>query len=190
MSRARKVAKSASARAALREALALLGPAITAGFVVAGLLVAADRLLGLGLSVWAVTAAPVGVAIGAALAVALARRPDDVGAATTVDHALGLRDRLSSAIELGNDEKTRDDAFSQWASEDAEAAAAGADVRRAIPLKLDGWWAVWPAVGAVVVFAAVMAPTVDLFGREASRESEAAEAAQREDATTQIAEAT
>lgn len=189
MDRVRRVARSASLRWALREALSLLGPALTAGFVAAGLLVAADRLLALGLSVWAVTAAPVAIAAGAALAAAASRRPGDAGAAARVDHALGLRDRLSSAIELQDDEAMRGDAFAQWAVEDAERAAARADVGKAIPLKLDGWWAVWPAVGAVVVAAAVMAPTVDLLGRGAARTKSAVEASQREAAATQIADA-
>ncbi|MBL0922432.1 MAG: hypothetical protein IBJ10_09940 [Phycisphaerales bacterium] len=189
MKRVRRVARSAAARASLREALGLLGPALTAGFVVAGLLVAADRLLALGLSVWALTAAPALIAAGAAVVVAVSRRPDEAGAAERVDRALGLRDRLSSAIELHDIEGDEENGFVRWAVEDAEQAAQKASVARAIPLRLDGWWAVWPALGAAVVFAAVMAPSMDLLGRGEAKQRRLVEATQRSETAAEIAEA-
>ena len=102
------------------------------------------------------------LAAGGALALEALRRRSPLAGATRVDEALGLKDRISSALEFGDGA----DPFVRLAVADAERVAADADVRRAVPVRTDRSWAVWPVLGAAAVAAALIMPMVPRGGRE------------------------
>jgi len=106
----------------------------------------------------------------AALVTERLRHRSPLAGATRIDEALGLKDRISSAVEFGEAQ----DPFVRFAIADAERVAAQADVRRAVPVRADRLWTVWPVLGAVAVGAALMMPLVPRNGRGAVDPAEVA----------------
>lgn len=97
---------------------------------------------------WWITASVLGgVALLAMIARSLRRPPSDLSAAIEVDRVLGLRDRVSVALES----EGRDDPFARAAVADALRATSGpapkAALRRGLPAHAPrGWWWAIPAV--------------------------------------------
>ncbi len=151
---------------------------------------ATDRLFALGLPVWALIASPLAIGLAAAIAHAARARSRAGDASIVLDHALGLRDRVSSALALEhaarNGEAT--DPFLTLAQRDADRVASDAKIRRAIPVRFDNWWAAAPFAAAGLVAAALFTPVFDVFGREEHRITEVAMQEQRDQAATAIEE--
>lgn len=188
MSRARAIAKAADRRLWLQAVVHASGRsvAVAAG---SGLgLVLADRLFAVGLPVCALVGVPLAAGAAAAGVLAARRRAKAGDAAVVLDHALGLRDRVSSSIALERAAHNGEagDPFLALARQDAEGAAARADVRRAIPVRFDNWWVGAPlAVGALVA-AAMLTPVFDVLGAGERRVERVALQEQREDAREAI----
>lgn len=125
----------------------LAGPVLAAmaGAGAAGALV--DRLIGPGLDWWHWVAWPVGAGVALAAGLTLARRQRFDHAAIEVDTALRLHDRLGSALSLSA--KGNGDPFIALTVLDAERAAGGVDVGRAIPIRWGRSWQAWPMLSAV-----------------------------------------
>lgn len=153
------VARRAARRALGRDIVGAGGPLLLAGAGVAATLVAADRLTG-GLAAWPVlVGAPIAAALLGTIAWCWSRRLSPVAAATEVDRALGLKDALSSALELSA-ARREDPAFAAWAVRDGEAAAAAVRLREAMPIR-PGWtWWAWPAMAAANVAGAIFLPAL------------------------------
>ncbi len=147
--------------------LRLLGRALVAGSAAFVLLTIVARAGGLvwplrTIGLWIAAAVPI-----AAWVWALVTRESRGAAATRLDEAAGLRERISSGLHCA----ASDDPFAQAVREDAERHAAGLRVSRHIPLR-------WPkslsagtgaAVLAVLVF--WLLPPMDLFGRQAAQQA-------------------
>ncbi|MEC9372238.1 MAG: hypothetical protein VYC34_00265, partial [Planctomycetota bacterium] len=182
----RRLAKSAARRRAAGRLLRLLGPWLCVGFGVGLALVALDRFFGPGLPGWALLLAPVGVGAIVAIALALRAGLNELSAAAELDRTLGLRDRLSSALELAR--QNGSDPFVSLAAADAEGTASPARerLREALPLRLDNTWVVWPLIGALGVAAVMFLPAYRAASREAAAAEEARLAADRERAREDI----
>lgn len=108
---------------------------------------------------WALLGAPLVVAGAVALVVSVVRRWPTLRAARELDERLGLRDRLSSALELtGSADR---DPFVALAVRDAERLSADADVRRAVPFHWNRAWAFWPAIAGAGIAAGLFTPEWD-----------------------------
>jgi len=101
---------------------------------------------------------------GSAL-IAIARTGTLLDAAREVDTALGLNDRISSALEFAHNESS--DAFVGLATIEGERAATGASLKEAIVFRLGNTWAAWPVLAALAIALGVYAPRYDLLGAEA-----------------------
>lgn len=119
-----------------------------------------DRIQPEVLPEWWISGAVLAVAgLVAAALVAVRRDPDSLAAAVEVDRVLGLRDRLSVAIESAG----REDLFARAACEDAARVAASPEhrqrIREAIALRTPrNWWWPLPAWCAAVVLAMWLPP--------------------------------
>ncbi len=105
------------------------------------------------------------IAGGVAGATSMMRRRSLLHAAARVDDRLDFKDRLSTAIELGQARHGAEDPFVSLAVADGERMAAQADVRRAVPVRVDRSWVIWPMLGAVAVGMALLAPMLDRSDR-------------------------
>ncbi len=176
------MARRAARRALLADAVRRSGIVLFAG-ASAGLLAAAlDRLNLWRPEWWAYLAVAVGVGATLVIADAWRRRWSLLRAAVALDHALALRDRLSSGLALSQS----DDVFTGLAQRDAEHAAESVSVRRAVPVQPGWWWGAWPIVAAVAVAVAALLPRLE--GGSAT-EDPALERAARESAAREVAEA-
>jgi hypothetical protein len=138
-----------------------------------------DRLWPGVLPSWGIAAAVLAsAAVVAAIVVAIRRDPGELAAAIEIDRVLGLRDRLSVAIESAN----RRDLFARAACEDAARAARAPEHRRRIREGLalrapTRWW--WPIPAwATAVGLALLLP--NLRGEPALAESAATDTAREE----------
>ncbi|MGP1310277.1 MAG: hypothetical protein ACTS27_08785, partial [Phycisphaerales bacterium] len=188
MNRAQAIAKAADRRLWVRGIVAAAGPCVSVAMAVGLGLVAADRVFALRLPVWALVAAPAALGFAATVLVAARLRAREGDAAVVLDSALGLRDRISSSLALERAARNGDasDPFFALARSDAERAAEGADVRRAIPLRFDNWWVAAPALLAGLVAAALYAPVFDVLGAEERRVERVALEEERESAAEDI----
>jgi hypothetical protein len=93
-----------------------------------------------------------GLGIIWAIAVAIVRRPSTVSAATEIDLRLKLRERLSSTMQLGDEQ--RQSAIGQALMQDAQREASRIDLRDAFPVRLDRQylWGLIPIVLAAATF--------------------------------------
>lgn len=138
-----------------------------------------DRLVPDLLPAWWIGAIVLAVAGLVAAIVATARRdPSELVAAIEVDRALGLRDRLSVAIESAG----RQDLFARAACEDAERVARSPAHRRRIRTALEprvpeGWWWPLPAWFAAIALALLLP---ELRGAPAAADAPAADAAREQ----------
>lgn len=182
MTRARAITTAANRRLWLDALVRSAGRSLTLAGAGGLALVALDRLLGVGLPVWSLVGAPILLGfVGAGfLAARERRRAGD--ASIVLDHALGLRDRVSSSIALeraANDGEAHDP-FLALAREDAERVASEASVRRAIPIRFDNWWLAAPFAAAALVTASLFTPVFDVFGASERRVERVALEEQRE----------
>lgn len=157
--RLNRVARRVARRAFIADLLRRLGPALT---VAAGLglaLVILDKLMGWRIA-WAILlGVPVAGGLAWAVGSAVAARWSELRAAGELDRALGLKDRISTALSLKTSENQKDNnPFVAWAIEDGEQAASKADHRTAVPVRIDWTWAAWPVLGALGVLAALYLP--------------------------------
>ncbi len=182
-----KAARRARRRRLTADLLARLGAGLTVGAAVGLLAVVADRALAMGLDWRVLLGAPAAVAVFWALATAWRERPGASESASVVDHALGLRDRLGSAIELTA--RRDEDPFVMLLDQQADDAARRADVRRATPIALTRSWLLWPVLGAMGLAAALFMPMLDLLGEKEEQRLAAERQAARQEAAEQIAQA-
>ncbi|MGA0419856.1 MAG: hypothetical protein ACO3P9_07485, partial [Phycisphaerales bacterium] len=127
---------------------------------------------------WIVAVVLASAGLVAAIAVAMRRDPSEFAAAVEVDRILGLRDRLSVAIESAG----REDLFARAACEDAERVARDPAHRRQIQQGLPAaapprWWWPLPAWAAAIGFALLLP---QLRGTSASAETPPGEAVREE----------
>lgn len=183
MTRARDIANAAHRRLWLAGVVRAAGRCATL-FAAGGLaLVVADRALALHLPVWALVASPLALGVGASIALGARARRRAGDASVVVDHALGLRDRVSSAIALEQDDA---DSFAILAQREGERASETVDLRRAIPLRFDNWWVGAPIATGALLAGAILLPTWDALGRDAQRVEEVARRAEIDDAVRSI----
>ncbi len=157
-SRSLAVARSVARRACLARGVSTLAPALAVAGVVALALAIADKALAERLSrlapraVW--LAAPFTIAALGALVHAIATAPTLIAAAARADASLGLKDRLSSALELGSS----NDPFAAWTIAQAEQLAAQADPRRVVPVRLRWAHAIAPALACIAIAVTIWMP--------------------------------
>lgn len=186
MSRVRMLSRRASRRAFARELVGRLGVWLTWSLVVGLLLALTDRLIGPGVSVWWPVGASAASGVVGAVVSAARRAPGSVGAAAEVDAALGLRDRISSAVQF--ESRGGDDPFEALAREDAEARARGVRLASAMPIRLDGWWLLWPLAAAAAIGVGMLMPAMRLLERldDGQRAAMQQAAAQRDAAAEEV----
>lgn len=186
MDRTHQVVRAARRRLLAASLLDRLGVWLTIGAGAGLLLAAAGRLLGLAAPWWALAAGPMAIGGLVAAGVALLGRESRLAAASRVDIALGLRDRLSTAVAFEGVARARD-AFVDVARADAETTAAGVVVKRAAPMRLSSWWWIWPVLGTGAVAAGVFVPELNLLHPSAPTAKQvAAKAKARDEAGAQI----
>ncbi len=140
-------------------------------------IVCAGKLVAMPWPWWsgAIAATLVGGAVGALLSLRYRRTMLD--AAGEVDRRLRLKDRLSTATAFApSASMAAGGAFRALAVADADAASAGIDPRRAVPLIWGRAWHVWPVLLAVAVGVGLWAPALDLMGEARRHEAEQAKA--------------
>ncbi len=188
MSRARAIANAADRRLWLASLVRAAGRCATVSALGGLALVAADRIFAFDLPVWALIATP--LTLGAAAAIVLAsrarRRAGD--ASIVLDHALGFRDRVSSALALEHAAHNGEasDPFFTLAQRDADRVAGDAKIRRAIPLRFDNWWFAAPFAAAGLIAAALFTPVFDVLERNDRRVVEVAMQEDRDQAANTI----
>ena len=187
MTRAERTSRRALTRRRVAVFLRALGVALTAGAGVSALAVLADRLAAFGAPMWALIGIPAAIAVLTAVIAAALHRPGLLAVASDLDRALGLRDRLGNGLALSR--STEDNPFAAVAVEHAERAAETARVRDATPIRLNSWWWAWPMVFALALAGAIFLPVMDLAGRAQRAETAAAQAALRDDAARDLADA-
>jgi len=186
MERIHRASRKARHRRLIADGLDRLGLALSVACAIGLLAVVISRLIGEPLLWWWAVVPPVAIGVIFALGVAWRRRLTDLQAATDVDTALNLRDRLGSSIEL--ESLDRDDPFVQLLERDAEEAVGKVDIAQATPIRLGNAWLMWPALTALLVLAVMFMPTLDLLGRQKAAMEEAQQEAQVQDAADTLEE--
>ncbi|MFM9958249.1 MAG: hypothetical protein ACKVZJ_09225 [Phycisphaerales bacterium] len=184
-------ARTAATRVLLQRIVRRSGTALSAALGIGAFAVLADRLIGPGLppALWWGVLGALGVG-GAAWAVlgAWARRPRTLDGAITADHNLHLQDALSSGLQLET-RAAEGDSFAQVAVQDANAVATAAPIARATPIRLDNWWALWPALAVGAVALTTVAP-LDLLTDKRVKIEAAERVAEKSEAEKALEEAT
>lgn len=164
-----RVARAAAARGTVAHLVKRSGRALAAGAGIGLALVVAAKFFPstlLGSVHWGfLLAIPAGAAGVGSLVWTAARRWAVLRGAAEVDRALGLKDAITAAITLGSN--PADPAFVSLAVRDAERVTAGINVRRAIAVRFDRWWGVWPAIGAAGVSLGLFLPPMTRTDRTA-----------------------
>ncbi|MCB9838599.1 MAG: hypothetical protein H6813_04605 [Phycisphaeraceae bacterium] len=184
MERIHRASRQARRRRLIADGVNRLGVALTLAIATGLLAIVISRLIGEPLD-WRWAAVPT-IAIGvlAALLGAWRLRLTELEAATDVDTALGLRDRLGSSIEL--ESLDRSDPFVLLLERDADEAAGKADIAQATPIRFGESWLAWPGLAALLILAVLFMPTLDLLGRQKAAQTKAQEQAQLEEAADRI----
>ncbi len=189
------MAIAARRRALARSLLGHLGPALTTGAGVGLALVVAQQALGQWAAWPIVLSVPIAMAIMVAAVRTAMERRTILAAAAEIDQRLGLEDRLSTAVAFSARNGhapalSESDPFVVVALADAERAAQGVDVRRAMPIRLGSSWATWPLLGGLAVIAGTLLPELNLLptGRP-DPQALAQAAARREEVAGQVAKA-
>ena len=181
MERIHRASKQARRRRLIADSLDRLGLALSIALALGLLAVIITRLIGEPLQWWWAVVPPVAVGITIALAAAWRSRLTSLEAATDVDTALNLRDRLGSSIEL--ESLDRDDPFVQLLERDTEDAAAKLNIASATPIRLGNSWLSWPTLAGLLILAVMFMPTLDLLGRQKAAQKEAEQQTQIEEAS-------
>ncbi|MCC6661616.1 MAG: hypothetical protein IT437_12105 [Phycisphaerales bacterium] len=148
-----RAARAARRRLVFADFVKLAGLLLLWGCGIAGALVLGDRL-GLVLAPWPfLVPAPLVIAVMVAGIAALLRRPSLVESAVRLDRALGLRDRVSTALVLQGT-----DPFGLWALAEGERAARHANPAKVVAVRMDWTWGAWPVAAAACIGVAVLAP--------------------------------
>jgi len=128
-----------------------------------------------------------GAAFVVALVYAIVRRPSAKSAAVAIDEKLGLKEKISTALFLRS---SASDPFEVAAVKDAEDTAQRVVVesRRHFPLTFPriGYGAI---IAIALCFAALLVPSMDLFGREEQQKKVAMETQQRTNAENAVKKA-
>lgn len=157
----------------------LLVPAMA----LSGVCVGAQRLLAVELPRGAAFA-PLCVALLLAPLLAQRRLPDDVSLAALIDHRLGLKDTLATALFARS--RRADDEFSQQLLQRAHLAAGAIVPARAMPLQLSRAWRGAAAAAALALLWTLFLPHADPLGRDARRRLAAQRRAADKDARERI----
>lgn len=153
-----RAVRRAARRAFAAELCRAAGLWFTIGAIAAAGLVTADKLGGSPVSWRWIAAGVMTAAAGVAVSMALVRRWSAVRAAGEVDRSLGLRNALSSAVELAESGRGHDP-FEAWTLSAAEAIAPTAPIERVVRVRLDWKWAAWPVLAAGVIAIGMYVPS-------------------------------
>lgn len=184
MERIHRASRLARRRRLIADGLDRLGIALSVSCGVGLLAVIVSRLIGEPIDWRWAALPPIALGVVFALAFAWRHRLTALEAATDVDTALSLRDRLGSSIEL--ESLDRDDPFVQLLERDAEEAAGRVNIAEATPIRLGNAWLAWPTLAALLVVAVLFMPTLDLLGRQQAALLKAQEEARVEEASSTI----
>jgi hypothetical protein len=157
----RRAARRVATRALVAALVRWAGIGLSVGLVCALAIVGLDRLIGPLAPLWALVAIPGGAGLLAGLAMGASRAWNFARAGVEIDHALGLRDALSSAIAFASHRSGADPAFVELATRDAERVASGVRARRVVRITAGASWIVWPVAGALCVLAGLYVPRLE-----------------------------
>lgn len=152
-------------RLVLGRALCAWGACLSIACILWGMLLLSDRLLGLELPLAYLAAGGLLVSLIVALVIAAHDAVDRVAAATAIDLAAGLRERVSTSLALS---PADDDAFARAVRADALSVVRGVTTRRAAPVR----WTRSLSRGSAALFSAALltlVPEYDLLGRKEAR---------------------
>ena len=158
----REFAAGVARRLGLQALLDALAAALSAGLGAATVLVAAERLLSLGLDVGLLVAAPLLVACLAGAAAGLSRWPGLEAAALRADARLALQERLSSALAGGRGP------MAELVRADAARHVAAIGLRERFPIRQPRWLRAL-ALLAMALAASALMPQMDVLGLGAAR---------------------
>ena len=156
-------------RVGVGESLRLGTWGLCAALGVATALVVAERLLAVGVSVGGAVVVPVAVAGVLALGLGLARWPGQMAAALRADSRLGLEERLSSALAVG------ESPMAALVRADATRHVQGVEAGAWFPVRCPAAARALPLLAAVLVIA-VLVPELDVLGIGEARRLAAARA--------------
>lgn len=131
MTQIQRQVKRARRQLVLNRFARLLGWTLCAAAGAFGLTVVAQRLFDIGLPLGWAALGWAGLGVGVAAVWALARRASAIDAATVLDEAAGLKERISSGLYCARS----DDAFARAVVADAEGVGAALTVSRHLPLR-------------------------------------------------------
>ncbi len=160
----------AKRRLLMQSGLASLGWAVLVGVAVSAGWLVGSRLMGWGSPIWAY-ALPVGVAAVVGLGWAWHRRPGREAVATMVDDRCGLKDKLGTALYVGEAQEAHP--FAGVIARDAEAAATaamGPRLKEAFAVRPTGVWGYAAAAAMVWMLLLFLVPE-DALGLQAKREA-------------------
>ncbi len=125
----------------------------------------------------------VGASAVIALVIAFARRPKEIDVARTIDERAGLRESLSTALCVEQEDR----AWSRAIVEDARHRASRVVVRDAVPIEAPGnsWWPIAACAGLLAVW---WLPATDVGGLFAKKQAEEAERAQVQQVAEQVSQ--
>lgn len=153
-----RVVRRAQRRALAADFIRYSGRALAVAAGVAVPLAVASRLLGWPLGWELVLGVPAGLAVVAAGVLAWRKMPSALTAASRLDQANKLHDRVGTSLALR--ERAGEDPFNAWAVQEGEKAIGQAKAKKAAPIRFDKAWLVWPAVGTAAVLAFMLVPTL------------------------------
>ncbi len=153
-----RVVRRAQRRALAAEFIRYSGRALALAACVAVALAVASRLLGWPVGWEVVLGVPAGLALAGAGVAAWLKRPSTLVAASRLDRANRLHDRVGTSLALR--ERAGEDPFNAWAVQEGEKAIGLAKAKKAAPIRFDRAWLVWPAVGTAAVLAFMLVPTL------------------------------
>ncbi len=133
----------------------------------------ADRLFSLKWPMGTLALAALGVGLLASLIWLIRTRDNPLAAATALDAAAGLRERVSTSLDIHADSK---DPFETAVVSDAERIVAGLTPRKFLPLR----WAGSLSISGIVLIVALLSlliPELDLLGRDQASSEARAQAA-------------
>jgi hypothetical protein len=156
MSPLHRLARRASRRLTLARFIRTLGVALPICIGAAALAVLTGRLLGSGFPWWWALAAGVVAALAIAGVIAWRSRASAIAAASEVDAALKLKDKLGSALAL--ESRAAQDPFASITIDEAATLAARIRVQQAIPIRADRSWWWWVVASAACVGIGIFVP--------------------------------